>query len=425
MEARTLVPLPSPADPSSSAPRVQVLGDRIVVDRLVLHDPSLAASLAERAADERAALVERALRIGLIALQDVGVSVNLDVVRTEFERVLRQTEQVNERAAVALEETLRANFADGDGRLPRTLERFLGDRGALHSMVDELFDESKRDSAIGRIGTMLERYFDGDASKLAVLLDPTRLNSPMYQFREEISGGFKAIEERLVAIEAAAAARGAERARSAAKGADFEDVLEALLGDLARGAGDLLDRTGNDTGALLKSKKGDFVISIDPRVARGADLRVVIEAKDRPMSMRAIREELREARENRGAAVGVVVFSPAHAPSGVAPFAIVGTDVYCVVDPQAPEPATLEATVRLARLLALATLEEHEVDVDAAAIGAALTSIREQLETVRTLKAQLTSISTATKGIWSGLDVMRSNILARVTEAEAEIKSVG
>ena len=59
---------------------------------------------------------------------------------------------------------------------------------------------------------MLERYFDGDASTLAVLLDPTRLNSPMYQFREEISGGFKAIEERLVAIEAAAAARGAERA---------------------------------------------------------------------------------------------------------------------------------------------------------------------------------------------------------------------
>ena len=425
MEARTLVPLPSTAEAPSSAPRVQVLGDRIVVERLVVHDPSLAACLAERPADDRPALVERALRIGLLALQDAGATVNVDVVRAEFERVLRQTEQVNERAAVALEETLRANFADGDGRLPRTLERFLGDRGALRSMVDELFDESKRDSAIGRIGTMLERYFDGDASKLAVLLDPTRLNSPMYQFREEVSSGFKALEERLVAIEAAAAARGAERARSAAKGADFEDVLDALLGDLARGAGDLLDRTGTETGALLKSKKGDFVITIDPRVARGADLRVVIEAKDRPMSMRAIRDELREARENRGAAAGVVVFSPAHAPSGIAPFAIVGTDVYCVVDPQAPEPATLGAAVRLARLLALATLEEHEVEVDAAAIGAALTAIREQLETVRTLKAQLTSISNATKGIWSGLDVMRSTILARVSEAESEIRSIG
>jgi hypothetical protein len=424
MEARTLVPLPSPTDQPAGSTRVQVLGDRVVVDRLVLHDPALAGYLAERPAEDRPALLERAVRIGLIALQDAGISVNVDVVKAEFERVIRQTEQVNEKAAAALEQTLRANFADGDGRLPRTLERFLGDRGALRSMVDELFDETKRDSAIGRIGSMLERYFDGDASKLALLLDPTRLHSPMHQFREEISAGFKSLEERLVAIESAAAARGAERARSAAKGADFEDVLTTMLGELARGANDLLDCTGTETGALLKSKKGDFVLTVDPRVARGADLRIVVEAKDRPMSMRAIREELREARENRGAAVALAVFSPAHAPTGVAPFSVIGNDVYCVVDPQAPDPATLEAAVRLARLLALATLQEREVEVDAAAIGTALNAIREQLDTVRSLKAQLTSISTATKAVWAGLDVMRSNIIARVAEAEAEIRSV-
>ena len=335
------------------------------------------------------------------------MTVNVDAVRTEFERMVRQSEQVNERAAQALEQTLRANFADGDGRLPRTLEKFLGDRGALRSMVDELFDEKKRDSAIGRIGSMLERYFDGDASKLALLLDPTRLNSPMHQFRQEIAAGFKGLEERLVAIEAAAAARGAERARSAAKGADFEDLLADMLGDIARGAGDLLDRTGLEAGSLLKSKKGDFVLTLDAAVAQGCDLRVVVEAKDRPMSMRAMRDELREARENRGAAVAVAVFTPAHAPNRVAPFSLVGGDVYCVIDPEAPEPATLEAAIRLARLLALASLAEREVAVDAAAIGAALTAIREQLEVVRQLKSQLTSISNATKAVWTGLDTMR------------------
>ena len=287
-----------------------------------------------------------------------------------------------------------------------------------------LFDETKRDSAIGRIGRMLERYFDGDASKLAVLLDPTRLNSPMHQFRQEMSAGFKSIEERLVAIEAAAAARGAERARSAAKGVDFEDLLQAMLGDIARGAGDMLDRTGTETGAVMKSKKGDFVLTLDARVARGCDLKLVIEAKDRPLSLRAIREELREAKENRGAAVGLIVFTPTHAPAGVAPFAVLGDDVYCVVDPEAPEPATLEAAVKLARLLAIASLAEHDVEVDAAAIGVALTAVREQLEMVRNLRSQLTSIQNATKAVWSGLDTMRSNILARVADAEAEIRAV-
>ncbi|MGH2474544.1 MAG: hypothetical protein ACRDIL_04715, partial [Candidatus Limnocylindrales bacterium] len=116
-------------------------------------------------------------------------------------------------------------------------------------------------------------------------------------------------------------------------------------------------------------------------------------------------------------------FTPAHAPTGVAPFTVVGGDVYCVIDPETPEPATLEAAVRLARLLALASLAERDVTVDAAAIGTALTAIREQLEVVRQLKSQLTSISNATKAVWSGLDTMRSTILARVTEAESEIRA--
>jgi hypothetical protein len=419
MEAR-LVPLPT-VGPAPAGIRVD--GDRIVIDRLTVTDPALAAFLAERDVDDRPALVERALRIGLLALQDAGVTVNVDVVKGEFERLLRQAEQVNERAATALEQTLRTNFADDDGRLPRTLERFLGDRGALRTFVNELFDESKRDSAIGRIGTLLGTYFDGDASKLARLLDPTRFGSPMHQFREEISAGFAQLNDRLTAIEAAAAARATERARSAAKGTDFEDLLESLLADLARGAGDLLDRTSNDSGATIKSKKGDFVLTIDPRLARGADLRVVVEAKDRAISMRGIRDELREARENRGAAVGLAVFTPSHAPSGIAPFAIVGDDVYCVVDPAEAEPAVLEAAVRLARLLALATLAEHEAEVNAAAISAALTGIREQLEAIKTLKSQLTSIGNATKAVWQGLDTLRAGILARVSEAEAEIRA--
>ena len=90
-------------------------------------------------------------------------------------------------------------------------------------------------------------------------------------------------------------------------------------------------------------------------------------------------------------------------------------------DPESPEPANLEAAIRLARLLALASLVEHEVDVDAAAIRAALTGIREQLDAVRSLKGQLTSISNATKAVWTGLEQMRSNILARVIEADTEI----
>ena len=422
--ATNIVQLPS-SQSGSGVGSVHIERERIVIERLVLHDPGLAAFVAERPVDERPVLVERALRIGLTALQDAGVNVNVDVVRREFESLLAQTQATNERAARALEEALRQNFADGDGRLPRTLERFLGDKGALRAYVNELFDPARRDSAIGRMQELLGRYFDGDASRLALLLDPTRLNSPLHQFRVEISDGFAKLNDRLTAIEAAATARASERAKGTAKGGDFEDLLEAELGRITRGAADLLDRTVDEAGSVLRSKKGDFVITVDPRLTRGADLRVVVEAKDRELSLRACRDELREARENRGAAVGLIVFTPAHAPAGIDPFTVLGDDVYCVIDPEAPDTAVLEAAVRLARLLALASLRERDVEIDAAAIAAALRGIRETMEQTRALKSKLTSIQTATRDVWTGLDAMQAGVLVKVGLAEQELQLAG
>jgi hypothetical protein len=413
MEAR-IVQLPTS--------EIRVDGERIVVERLTVRDPALAAIVADREPEDRPAFVERALRIGLTALQDASLTIDVDVVREEFEKLLRSSEQANVKAAEALDAVLRSNFADGDGRLPRTLEKFLGDRGALRTFVGELFDETKRDSAIGRMRTLLGTYFDGDASKLALLLDPTRQNSPMHQFRAEVASGFERLNERLTAIEAAASARGAERARSTAKGGDFEDILEPMLADIARGAGDLVDRTAAEAGEVLRSKKGDFVVTVDPSLTGGADVRIVVEAKDRPMSGRAMRDELREAKENRAASVGVVVFSPSHAPAGIAPFDVRAGDVYCVVDPAAPDPATLEAALRLARLLALAGLRQIAAEVDVEAVRAAMTGVRAELEALKGIKAMLTSIANGAVGVQASLDRLREAVIGRVTEAEAEIR---
>ena len=406
-------------------PCVELDGDRIVVERLVLVDGALAGFIAERPIEDRATLVERALRIGLVALQDAGVTVNVDAVRREFDGLLAKTALANDKAAIALDQMLRQNFADGDGRLPRTLESFLGDRGRLQSFVTDLFDETKRDSAIGKMRELLGTYFDGDASRLAQLLDPTRMHSPLHQFRVEVTDGFTKLNDRLTAIEAAATARASERSRSAAKGADFEDLLESMLGDIARGSGDLIDRTGTEAGDVIRSKKGDFVLTVDPAQTAGAELRIVIEAKDRAMSGRQMRDEIREAKTNRGAAVGLVVFTPNHAPTGIAPFDVRAGDVYCVVDPEAPDPGTLEAAVRLARLLAQVSLRDQAIEVDATAVKTALDGVREQLELIKGLKSTLTSIGNSSREVAAGLDRLRDGVIARIAEAEAELRRAG
>jgi len=408
-----------------AAAQVRVEGERIVIERLSLADAALAAFVEQRSTEAQLELIERALRIGLLAVRDAGTTIDVAAVQREFNGLLERTESVQRRAAEALDEVLRTNFADSEGRLPRTLERFLGNRGEFNRLVTELFDEDKRDSAIGRLRTLLGTYFDGDGSRLAQLLDPTRLGSPLHQFRSEVTDGFGRLNERLTAIEAASAARAAERARSTAKGADFEVLLEGMLGELLRGSGDVLERTGSEAGDVIRSRKGDFVLTLDPATCRGADVRVVIEAKDRPVSGRAMRDELAAAKENRSASVALVCFSSEHAPAGIAPFDIRAGDVYCVIDPLAPEPAVLDAALRLSRLLAFATLRDDTPELDVASLARSIEGIRGQLDVIRSLKAQLTSIGTASRQVSSGLDRLRDGVLGRLAEAEGLLRSAG
>jgi hypothetical protein len=403
---------------------VTVAADRIVVEHLELVDQQLAAFVAERDPAEQAELVERAMRIGLQTICSAGVSLTTDVVRAEFGRLSEQLEQTHARAAEAVEQQLRANFADGDGRLPRTMEQFLGEDGKLRRLVGELFDPNRREGALGQLTAQLERYFDGDASQLARLLDPTREGSPLHQFRNEVSGEFRSLQERLVALEAGEKARAEERANGTAKGIDFEDALEARLAGMARNQGDLLERTGTDAGDSLRSKKGDFVLGIDPSRTRGVDLRVVIEAKDRSVSLRRFSTELAEARENRRAAVALAIFTPQSAPTGVAPLALIGSDVYCVYDPDADDAVALEAAVRLARILALASLRESSVQLDVPAVQEALAEIVRQVGEVQGAKSRLTSISNAATDVARTLDTMRATILRSVKEVETQLDVV-
>jgi hypothetical protein len=235
--------------------------------------------------------------------------------------------------------------------------------------------------------------------------------------------GFEKLNERLAALEAAQLARASERSKSAAKGADFEDLLELMLAETARGAGDLVERTGAVSGDVLRSKKGDFLLTIDPQWCHGADLRVVIEAKNRRLSWREIREELDAAKRNRGAAIAVAIFSPEHAPAGIEPFDVRYGHVFCVVDPDDADHVSLAAAIKLARLYAVATLVEHEDAIDPARVIAIVSAIKTELEALRGLKMQLTSMSKAAGEVNTGLDRLRDAILARVSDAETQLRA--
>ncbi len=403
---------------------VTLQADRIVVEHLELHDPQLAAFVADRAPNERAGLVERALRIGLETICNAGVSLTTDVVRTEFARLTERLEETNARAAEALEQQLRANFADGDGRLPRTLEAFLGDEGKLRRLVGELFDPNRREGAMGQLRELLGRYFDGDASQLARLLDPTREGSPLHQFRNEVTGEFRALQERLTALEAGEKARAEERARGTAKGTDFEDALEARLSELARAPGRPAgaDEQRRRRRAALQEGRLRAGHRSQPDARGGPAHRHRGQGPLRahaPLRRRAGRGEGEPPRPR-----GAGRLHPAERPGRRGAADGHRADVYCVYDPDADEAIALEAAVRLARALALASLRESSVQLDVPAVQEALAEIQRAVGEVQGMKSRLTSISKAAGEVSGLLDSMRLAVLRSVRDVEAQLDVV-
>jgi hypothetical protein len=403
---------------------VRIEGDNIAVTGLCLHDAELAAYVGEHPEVDRPAVVERGLKVGLIALRNSGVTINVDFVGREFERWMRRTDESHDRASAALDLALRDTFAAKDGTLPRTLEQFLGADGTLRRLVDDLFDEERRDSAIGRMRTLLGGYFDGDGAIISRMLDPRLAASPLHGFRTEMREMLQDVSDRLIRLEAARDARADERERGTAKGLDFEDAVEARLGVLLRGTGDLVEQTGTAVGNSVRSRKGDFLITLDPSWTRGLPVRVAVEAKSGRVGLAKVCRDLDETRRNRGAVVAVAVYRAGNAPAGCAPFTLHGEHIICELDPDDPEDTAFTAAVRLGRALALIAVRNRTDVVDAVAVRNDLDGIRAQLSAIAGMKSKLTSISTATGDVRNALDALRQGVMDRVISIEGNVAEV-
>jgi hypothetical protein len=121
-----LVPMSAANKPT----QVDVVGDRIRVASLEIIDRALAGYLESRSPEERPETVERALRVGLMALQSASGSIDVDHVRRAFDKLLSDAADSNKKATVEVEEILRKTFSTEGGVMPATLERFIGPPGS-------------------------------------------------------------------------------------------------------------------------------------------------------------------------------------------------------------------------------------------------------------------------------------------------------
>ena len=83
-----------------------------------------------------------------------------------------------------------------------------------------------------------------------------------------------------------------------------------------------------------------------------------------------------------------------------------------------------KAAYRTARILALLTLRDAPMQLDAEAITRSLEDLTRQVDCVRGLKTKLTAIGSTAREVSDALDLLRGGVLRSVKELEAQLAVV-
>jgi hypothetical protein len=416
--------------------QVELRGDAVVIDNLVVDDRTLVELVERRLEREIGALetVTGALEIGARVLDREATGAEVDSIRRELERASAEAEHAFSERARQIAEGLEKQF-----------ERFLGeDGGAMSKVLDAHADElaeliarnfgGDRNTAVQHqvkeiVGKALTesrqdllRQFSAEDGhnpladfKAAVVREVKRSGESHDKLIEKIAG-LEGEVKRLHDASEAEAELAAERERGTSKGRDFEQHAYDLLEELAAARGDVAHHVGDERSAS-GSKRGDIVIEID--AASGpAKGRIAIDAKDERLSKNRAWEVLNAALTERDAQFAIlVVASEEKVPAGRHQLhEYEGNKMIVTLDKETLDARALELAYRYARCRCLMSAE-RDLALDAAGVRDAAEEALSALKDAQRIRSSLTGANKSVDAAHSALNVMVERVegcLARV-----------
>lgn len=322
---------------------------------------------------------------------------------------------------------------NNDGALTKLVTQLRESNGQLTDGVQTKIDAILRQfsfdddqSAISRMRQTVDRIsghftLDNKDSALSRLKDEL-----MGVLQRHAEGAQKFQEEVRVTLESMRVRR-QEAARSTTHGHDFEaEVTEFALREALR-QGDVPQETGRTTGLIKNCKKGDAVIELGPESA-APGVRIVIEAKeDHSYDVRRALQELDEARRNRGAEVGLFVFSSKSAPGGLDPLLRYGNDIVAIWDAEDPtSDMVFRAAISVAKALCTrGAAERANLEIDFDDVDKAILDIQKQVQFLEEIGSSADSIRKHSEKIHDRLRKSREAIdrqVQRLTDAIGDVK---
>ncbi|HPI98675.1 MAG TPA: hypothetical protein PLV56_08005, partial [Synergistales bacterium] len=337
-----------------------------------------------------------ALKVGVIAIQSASPSLDTEVVEQKFRQVETEIRDNVQLFKDELREKLEQYFRAEGGSVPLFMERYFGEEGQVSRTLDSYFnsekgkllsvlleqvgpnsyigkqmDPSNREGLISKIEKIVEEIIKGSSDQIlsSFSLDDDRssLSRLKRSIREEIEKLQKMTGEHYSEIReilGVEKGKAQEAVKGTSKGRLFEDALYEYLAGLAGNMEDIAENCSGAKGLVAYEKVGDYTVTLG-ETSRAPGKVIVFEAKKAGgYNMRKTFDELDRAKRNRGADIGIFVFSKGFEPVEGGDFYRIGNDFIVTVDEEklmnGERLLFLEAAYKVARMLIVSRMREEE-----------------------------------------------------------------
>lgn len=325
---------------------------------------------------------------------------------------------------------------NADGALCRLVKELTSKHGDLSKDIKEKIDGVVKEFSLDEENSALSRLVKNVDRAQKIITNEFSLDNEQSGLRRlktelttilsahvEASANFQ--EKVTVALEKLVTKREVE-ARGTQHGGTFEETVFEFVSRESLSRGDLAESTGNKVGLIKNRKFGDAVIHMgNDCTAAGA--RIVIEAKeDKEYDLVKAQAEIELARKNRGAQIGIFVFSNKTAPTQINCFLRHGSDLFVVWD--ADDPSTdpyFRAAIEVARALCVrASHERGQQSLDFAPIDGAILEIEKRIAGMQQLLTWATTIKNNSEGIIKQATIDRDSLNKQIGVLRSELSNV-
>ena len=304
---------------------------------------------------------------------------------------LSESENLDEKFLNALKVgVVAAKTISTAGNVSYVEKAFAGLDTNFKQTIDKAFGEN------GQFYNLLNGHFGEDGKIIKELFDPHREGSPLFSMKRDLEFSLAEIKDKIAGNIAAKQIMD----KSTQKGFVFEDYCEQKLEWISNIHSDKLERTGDMVGKIPSSKKGDFVLTLGD-----IGKKIVFEMKDKErVSLKDIQSELKEAIENRESHYGIFVAKNRDSlPESVGWFnEYDGNHLVCALEDNDGTSMIDGEVIHIAYKWARARLRIQnsvESKLDVSFVMKKASDIQSNLDDLRKIKRDCTSIETATGSI--------------------------